>query len=152
MNESSANDHHLDNASQRGSRPRMTPPAFGRDCTVGDRLQLRCLWRAIGEYLYARRGARQLETLRSQMLHSDPTLERRELMIRVAMQWETIPRQDAVVLVHTVQETLGEWPSHRECTFRDLAVYLLVSDFLRSRCTTGTQIDMQRVITKWIPI
>lgn len=135
---------------QDDPRPQLAPAAFGRDCTVGDRLQVKCLWRAVGEYFYARRGARRLLALRRQVLLAAPALDRRELMVRVAIGWAAISRPDAVSLVKSVQVTFGEWPSPRECTFRDFAVYLLVTDYLRTRCATGTQIDMQHVVAKWI--
>lgn len=135
---------------QDDPQQRLAPPAFGRDCTVGDRLQLKCLWRAIDEYFYARRGARRLQTLRQKVLIAAPALDRREVMVRVAMRWAAISQSDAESLVQSVQETFGEWPRPRECSFRDFAVYLLVTDYLRTHCATGTQINMQHVVAKRI--
>ena len=52
--------------------PRLTPSGFGRDCTVGDKLQLRCLRKAVGEYFFARRGARQMLEIGRNLLQSSP--------------------------------------------------------------------------------
>lgn len=134
-----------------GSGPRLTPPAFGRDCTVGDRLQLRCLWRAVGEYMYARHGARRLRVLRRNILHEHPDATRREVMILAAMQWSGIERPQAEALVRGAQDTFTEWPTRSHTSFQHFAIYLLVSEYLRTRCAMGTQVDMQRIIAKHLP-
>jgi len=131
--------------------PRLKPPGFGQDCTVGDKLRLQCLWMAIGEYFYARQGARQMVALRSQLLQSSPDLSRRDVMIRVGMLWYGVSETESEDLLQAAQESFGEWPSHHDITFRNFAVYLLVIRYLKTRCASGTQLDLQRVVAKWIP-
>lgn len=72
-------------------------------------------------------------------------------MVRVAMLWSGASETQSVSLLQQAQESFGEWPSHHEVTFRNLAVYLLATKYLQTRCATGTQLDFQRLVTKWIP-
>ncbi len=67
------------------------------------------------------------------------------------MLWCGVSQQEADVLLQRAQESFGEWPSHHDITFRNFAVYLLVTKYLRTRCATGTQLDLQRIVAKWIP-
>lgn len=132
-------------------QPRLKPPGFGQDCTVGDKLRLRCLRKAVGEYFYARRSARELVALRRQLLRSSPDLNRREVMIRIGMLWCGVSEAESESRLLAAQESFGEWPSHHDITFRNFAVYLIVIRYLRTRCATGTQLDLQRLVAKWIP-
>ncbi len=133
------------------AEPRVKPPGFGKDCTVGDKLQLRCLRKAIGEYFFARKGAREMVAFRRQLLRSNPTLSRQALLVRVDMLWAGMSEGESRALLQQAQESFGEWPSHHEITFKNFVVFVLVSTYLRTRCATGTQPDLQRLVAKWIP-
>ena len=135
----------------QGPEPRLKPPGFGQDCAVGDKLQLRCLAKAIGEYLYARRGAREMWAICQQVVKTNPGLGRKAIMVRVGMQWLGVREADSAALLEQAQDSFGEWPSHHEITFRNFVVYLLVTEYLRTRCATGTQLDLQRLVAKWVP-
>lgn len=132
-------------------KPRLKPPAFGQDCTVGDRVRLRCLRKALGEYVFARKGTRKLVAFRRQLLISSPELSRSAVMVRVGMLWSGVSEAEAKALLLSAQESFGEWPSHHAITFRNFVVYLLVTRYLQTRCATGTQLDLQRLVAKWIP-
>lgn len=80
-----------------------------------------------------------------------PDTSRDDLLAGVAMSWSGASRSTAEVLLQSARDTFAEWPVHRELSFRDLAVYLAVEQYLRVRCSKGTQINMQRVIGKLIP-
>ncbi len=131
--------------------PRATATGFGQDCTVGEKLQLRCFWQAVGEYLYARRGARQMLALRHQLIKSNPELGRADVMVRIAIIWFGTTEAESRELLQRAQDSFGEWPSSHEMSFRNFVVYLLVTKYLQIKCSSGTQLDFPRLVAKWIP-
>jgi hypothetical protein len=55
-------------------------------------------------------------------------------------------------IVRRAEQSFCQWPAARELRYRDVAVYVIVDEYLRARrLEVGTQTDMALIIARVIP-
>lgn len=104
------------------------------------------------ERCFARRACRKLLTIYRQERRAHPQLTGKALYARIAArQWHT--DDDAGhTIVRQAEESFADWRFERDVTLRDIAAYLVIGAYLKSKPgIQGTTTEMRNVVTRLIP-
>ena len=106
----------------------------------------------VTEIWQAWRGSRALLAIYRRVRKEQPQLHRKALYERILSEWILEPGV-AAFTVTRAHRSFCEWPVERELRFRDVVLYALVDEYLRSHPThVGTRTNMSRIVARVVPV
>ena len=106
---------------------------------------------AVTEKVHALRSSRELLALYKKTHSSNPELEGRALYQRIVMDRLTVDDRFAQLVLRRAEQSFCDWPSSRELRYRDVVLYIVIVEYLRSHVgTVGTQTNMRKVVDRFV--
>jgi hypothetical protein len=106
----------------------------------------------VAEKWYARRASRELLEWYRRVHGEEPQLAGTALYQRVIVRRSGFDVKAAAGIVRRAEQSFCAWPSDRDLRFRDVVLYVVIDEYLRSHSThLGTQTNMGEVVVRLIP-
>jgi len=104
------------------------------------------------EKWHAWRASRQILDWYKRVSRDQPQLAGRTLYAQVVIRRSGVDAKAAAAILLRAEESFCDWPSGRELRFRDVVLYLVIDEYLRSHALTlGTQTNMGKIVSRVIP-
>ncbi len=109
--------------------------------------------RIVAENWFARRAGRELLDLYQRVRREEPSLNGRDLYVRILSHRYKLEAQEAAAIVRRAEESFCDWTSGRELLrFRDVVQYVVVEEYLRlNPSAIGTHVDIGEAVARTIP-
>jgi hypothetical protein len=127
-------------------------PRANSSHSTGMRLRLPRAVSMVAEKWYARRASRELLEWYRRVRDEEPQLSGATLYQQVIVRRSGLDVKAALGILRRAEQSFCAWPSDRDLRFRDVVLYVIIDEYLRSHATDlGTQTNMGNVVARLIP-
>jgi hypothetical protein len=107
--------------------------------------------RLLTESWFAWQVSRELLDSYKRMRGEEPQLTGKTLYERIIICRSGLDVNAAAGVLRRAEQSFCEWPSDRDLKFRDLVLYIVIEEYLRSHAAVGTHTNLANVVTRVIP-
>jgi hypothetical protein len=105
----------------------------------------------VAEIWFAWRASRELLGLYKRIHREEPQLIGSRLYERIVTRRSGLDVNAAVGVLRHAEQSFCEWPSERDLKFRDLVLYIVIEEYMRSHVAIGTYTHLEKVVARVIP-
>lgn len=126
--------------------------ADGLFAKVVDAVGIADLWVGWAERRFARRASREVLDQYWRERRAQPQLLGKDLYVRVVARHSGVDDATARNIVRQAEESFADWRFERDVTLRDVATYLVITAYLKSKPGRhGTTASIRDVVTRIVP-
>jgi hypothetical protein len=129
-------------------------PEESRDLAAASQIgyALRDIWAMMAEKRYAKRASRTMLKWYRRVESEEPRLAGRALYEQIIKRRSGLDIGATKAILQRAEESFCSWPAWRELCYRDVVLYVVVHEYLRSHeSNLGTQTRMGSTVARVIP-